>query len=126
MMEPHYRHLRCAPDRGVLVLTITEALVLDDDIADVLRQDFIAAAEYHKPAAVCVCFARVRAVSSVVFRPLISLQRRVQSASGALVLCCLTGMPAEVFRITGLIGEIDAPFDTEPDTASAVKRLTHR
>lgn len=126
MMEPHYRHLRCVTDRGVLVLTITEALVLDDDIADVLRQDLVAAVEYHKPTAVAVCFARVRAVSSVVFRPLISLQRRVQAANGSLILCCLFGMPAEVFRITGLTGDVDAPFDTEPNTPAAVKRLTQR
>src|SRR5262249_41972333 len=126
MMEPHYRHLRCSTANGVLVLTITEALVLDEDVADLLRQDLIGAVEYHKPPGVVVCFHRVKAVSSVVFRPLISLQRRVQAADGGLVLCCLAGMPGEVFRITGLIGEADAPFDTEPDTAAAVKRLTKR
>jgi anti-anti-sigma factor len=127
MMEPHYRHLKCSPDRGVLVLTITEALVLDEEIADTLRQDFIAAVEYHKLPHVVICFTRVRSVSSVIFRPLISVQRRVQSMSGRLLLCCLTGMPAEVFRITGLIGEgDDAPFETEDHHTTAVVRLTKR
>lgn len=126
MMEPRYAYVRCSTDRGVLVLTITQPLLLDEDIADLLRQDFISAVEFHKPSGVAVCFSRVRAVSSSAFRPLISLQRRVQSANGQLVLCSLSGMPAEVFRITGLIGETDAPFDTETDIPSALTRLTRR
>jgi anti-anti-sigma factor len=126
MLEPSYRHLRTDTDRGVLVLTIAEPLLLDDALVDALRRDLLAAVAYHQPKKVVLDFQHVRAVSSAAFRPVISLHRRVQEADGQLILCHLCGMAEEVFRITGLISDDPAdcpPLATEPDRPAAVARL---
>jgi len=126
MLEPDYHHLRTETDQGVLVLTITEPLLLDDEVGDALRRDLLGAVAYHQPKKVVLDFGGVRAVSSAAFRPVISLHRRVTEASGQLVLCGLSGMTSEVFRITGLISDDPAdgaPLATEAALAAALASL---
>jgi anti-anti-sigma factor len=126
MSEPQYRWLRSAVDRGVLVLTITAPLLLDDDVVGALHQDLVAAVAHHQPRRVVLNFEGVRALGSGAFRPVISLHRRVQEAGGRLVLCGVANAVAEVFHLTGLVRTdpaAKAPFTAEPSLDAAVARL---
>jgi anti-anti-sigma factor len=126
MPEPHYRWLRSAVDRGVLVLTITAPLLLDDDVVGALHQDLVAAVDHHRPRRVVLNFEGVRALGSGAFRPVISLHRRVQEAGGRLVLCGVADAVARVFHLTGLVNpdpSAKAPFTAEQSLDAAVTRL---
>jgi anti-anti-sigma factor len=126
MHEPHYRHLKATTDRSVLVLTITTPLLLDEDVADALRHDLLAALDAHPAATkVVLNFHNVRSLSEAAFRPLISLSRAVVQRHGRLLLCCLSPLVAEVLRMSELLGSPGdhAPFEAEDDLSTAVTRL---
>jgi anti-anti-sigma factor len=126
MSEPTYRHLRTASDAGVLVLTITHPLLLDDEIVDALQADLVAAVEHHRPRRAVLDFRQVRGMGSAAFRPVISLYRRLRELDGDLVLCGLTNAVADIFHMTGLVSRAPtgrAPLAAEPDVHAAVARL---
>lgn len=125
MLEPQYRHLRTATEKGALVLAITTPLVMDEKVADELRHDILAALDFKPTPKVVLDFSCVKYISSAAFRPVITLQRRVQELKGRLVLCALSTMAAEVFSISGLIGDSTggAPFEAELDLRTALARL---
>jgi anti-anti-sigma factor len=126
MPEPRYNHLKTATNQGVLVLTITDPLLLDEEVVDGLHRDLVAAMEHYQPRKVVLNFQNVKYLASVVFRPVISLHRRVQELKGQLLLCGLSNMVAEVFHITGLVSNDPggaAPLAAEANLAAAVARL---
>jgi anti-anti-sigma factor len=127
MSEPHYRCLQTATDRGVLVLTVTLPLLLDEADVGALHQDLVAAVDHHRPRRVILDLHNVRALGSAAFRPVISLHRRVQELNGRLVLCGLARAVAEVFHLTGLLSPRPSdrtPFAAEPSLDAAVSRLS--
>jgi anti-anti-sigma factor len=127
MLEPHYHHLKTSIDRSVLVLTITTPLLLDEDVADALRHDLLAALDCHAGITkVVLNFHNVRSLSAAVFRPLISLNRLVTERNGRLLLCGLSPLAAGVLRLSDLLGDSSddtAPFEADDDLSSAVTRL---
>jgi anti-anti-sigma factor len=126
MREPHYRRLKSETEGDVLVLRITQALVMDENVIDDLREDLLSALDHHKPGKLVLDFQHVKALSSDGFRPLISLHRRTQESGCRLVLCGLGGMVAEVFRLSGLISDdpvAAAPFTSTHDLPSALGAL---
>jgi anti-anti-sigma factor len=126
MAEPTYRHLQVVSDGGVLVLTITCPLLLDEDVVEALQGELAAAVEHHHPRRAVLDFQHVRHMGSAAFRPVISLHRRLRETGGELVLCGLADRVAEVFHLTGLISRIPAdraPLAAEPDVPAAVARL---
>jgi anti-anti-sigma factor len=126
MPEPDYRCLRSAVDRGVLVLTITAPVLLDEAVVDALHQDLVAAVAHHQPRRVILDFQNVRALGSGAFRPVISLHRRVGELNGRLVLCGVANAVASVFHLTGLLSADPSqrtPFTAAPSLDEAVARL---
>jgi anti-anti-sigma factor len=128
MAETQFRHLQCRIDHGVLVLTITEAQMQGDLLADELRQEFLAAVTAYGATKVVVDFQRVKYMGSAGFRPLLSLYRRLHDTGGRMVFCQLAPEVQEVFLITRLIStsrSSTTPFVMEPDLASALARLRY-
>jgi anti-anti-sigma factor len=126
MPEQRYDHLKITTDQGVLVLTITDSLLLDEEVVDGLHQDLVAVLEHYQPRKVVLDFQNVKYLASVVFRPVISLHRRLQELGGRLLLSGLSNMVADVFHITGLVNPqagSNAPFAAEANLAAAVARL---
>jgi anti-anti-sigma factor len=126
MPEPTYRHLQTASDGGVLVLTVTHPLLLDDEVIDALQADLAAAVEHHRPRQAVLDFQHVRAMGSAAFRPVISLHRRLREAGGELVLSGLADAVADIFHLTGLISRVPAgraPLAAAPDVPAALARL---
>jgi anti-anti-sigma factor len=126
MPEPSYRHLTTAGDGDVLVLTLTDPLLLDEEVVDGVQADLVAAVDRHRPRQVVLDLQHVRAMGSAAFRPVISLHRRLREAGGELVLCGLADAVADIFHLTGLISRIPAgraPLAAEADVRAAVARL---
>jgi anti-anti-sigma factor len=119
MPEAAYQHLQCQ----AIVLTITESQLQGDPVSELLRADLLSALERSGACNVVLDFAEVVFVSSVAFRPLLSLHRKLKEQGGRLVLCGMSERVAEVFHVTRLVstsGTMGAPFELRADVPAAI------
>ncbi len=126
MSEPHYHHLTARVERGVLVLTILETELRSDLLIEVLRQELLAAVEQYNLDRVVLDLHKVRYLASVGFHPLLDLRQKLRARGTQLILCGLSPVLTEVFRVTRLVrtGPTGvAPFESEPDVNAAIARL---
>jgi anti-anti-sigma regulatory factor len=127
MAEPSYLDVRT--EQGVVVLTLTEAQVRGDAMAEALREQFLAQVEGTGSRKYVIDFKNVEMATTVVFRPLLSLRRRLHElGDGRMVLCGLRPLVEESFRITRMVstsGSSSAPFEQQPDVAAAIASLNH-
>src|SRR5207244_4041391 len=78
MSEPHFRHLKSRVEQGVLVLTLTEAQLQDEKIAESLLHELMTAVDQAATGKVVIDFSHLKYLSSVAFRPLLNLRRKLQ------------------------------------------------
>jgi len=126
MAEPTYRHIQPEIIDGILVLRLTEIQLQGDNLADALREEFLAIAGQTGGRKIVVDFTSVEYVFSTAFRPFLSLRRRIQETGGQMVFCNLAPSVVEVFRIVRLIspdGVSTAPFEVQPNVPAAVAHL---
>lgn len=126
MPVPQYPHLKCSLAQDVLVLALTETQLQGDKLAEALRLEMLAAVADTKARKVVVDFASVKYLSSVGFRPMLGLRRKLQELGGRMVLCNLTPEVAEVFRATRLISTSKSStfvFEAQPTVSAAVASL---
>jgi anti-anti-sigma factor len=126
MSEPQPRHLKSSIEQGILVLTITETQLQNEAQTETLLHEMLAAVSSLRVPKLVSNFQHIKYISSVAFRPLLHLRRKVQEAAGRMVLCGLTPVVGDVFYTTRLVspdGSFAAPFEMEPDVASAIARL---
>jgi anti-anti-sigma factor len=126
MPESQYRLLRVNTEAEVLVLTITEAQVEGDAIAQALQRELLAASTAAGAQKIVVDFRNVRYISSVAFGPLLALRRQLNGMGGRLVVCGLNEMVGDIFfktRMAGPAGTVAAPFEMQPDVPAAVAVL---
>jgi anti-anti-sigma factor len=124
MTQTAYHHLQSRIEQGVLVLTVTAPTIQDEGLAEALREELLAAVA--GAAQVVIDFQHTKYLSSVAFRPLLSLRQRLRETGGRLILCGLSAAIGDVFYTTRLVdesGSFSAPFQLEPDVAAAVARL---
>src|SRR5437763_13103321 len=122
MTQTNDSHLQCP----VVVLTIAQAQILGDEVADALRDQLLAVAVQSQARNVVLDFGRVTFLSSSGFRPLLSLHRLLRQQEGKLLLCCLSPEVYEIFAVTRLIstkGFTRAPFEVYDNVTSAVTSL---
>jgi anti-anti-sigma factor len=125
LSEGHYRHLKSHIEQGALVLTLVESQVLDDDLAEAVRLEMLAAVGPPVGRRVVVDFHAVKSVSSAIFRPLLGLQGRLHEHGGRLILCGVTAMVGQVLHMCELVEgpSVSSPcFVTEPDLTAALAR----
>jgi anti-anti-sigma factor len=125
-MSETYRHLQCGVERGVLVLTILEPELRTEGVVDAVRVEMFDAVARHRSDNVVLDLQKVRYVASAGFHPLLSLHRKLEEAGSRMLLCGLSPILSEVFRVTKLVRThpgAAAPFESEPDVAAAVARL---
>jgi anti-sigma B factor antagonist len=125
MLQSAYSHVTTRTESGVLILTITEKQLTGEVLCDAIREELLDAVQ-QKAGKVIVDFHNVDYVSSVAFRALLSLRRRVHDTEGRLVLCNLSPLVAEVFKVTRLlINSKSSPsmFDERPTIADAIAAL---
>ncbi len=122
MTQSPTTHFQCP----VLVLKVTESKILGDDLAEVLREQFLAVAVQSQAQNVILDFQTVKYLSSAGFRPLLSLHRLLRQQGGRLIFANLTPEVREIFEITRLIstrGAGPAPFEvfaTVPEAVAGV------
>jgi anti-anti-sigma factor len=124
--NPAYRHLRSRVEQGVLVLTILEAELRTENVVDAIREELFDAVARQGTGKVVLDLQRVRYLASAGFQPLLILHRKLHDEGSQLILCGLSPILAEVFRVTKLVRTATAPtapFDSEPDVTTAVARL---
>jgi len=122
MAESPYKHVCCQ----AIVLAITETQLQGDPISEQLRAELLAALERSGARNVVLDFQNITFVSSVAFRPLLSLHRRLKEQGGRLILCGMTERVAEVFQVTRLVsttGASAAPFELQKDASAAIASL---
>jgi anti-anti-sigma factor len=110
----------------VLVLTIVDNRLWDEKPCAELRNELITAVAETGAKKIVLDMSNVDSVSSVAFRPLLSLRRVVEDARARMVLCGLSELVAEVFRATRLLisGHSSvAPFEARSDLPSAIAAL---
>ncbi len=126
MPPPQCAHLWSHVQEGVLVLTLTESQFQDEKTAEAILQEMQEMVTYYAARKVAIDFQNVKYISSVAFRPLLNLRRKLQELGGRLILCGLSHVVGDVFYTTRLVsatGEFAAPFEMRPDVASAIARL---
>jgi anti-sigma B factor antagonist len=128
MPETLFQHLSCRQEDGILVLTFTVSQIQGDDVAELLRKEFLEALSQFGASKLILDFGRVQFITSTAFRPLLSLHRKLQELKGRMVFCNLADCIAEVFVVTRLISSTrssTAPFEMAKDVADALARLRH-
>jgi anti-anti-sigma factor len=113
-------------EKDVLVLQVLHTQITGDDVAEAMRQELGQALDTSKPKKVVLDFQNVKYMSSVGFRPLLSLRRKMHEVDGRMVLCGLSPFVADVLRTVRLIstyGTATAPFDSAADVPSALALL---
>ena len=126
MSEVTFHHLKHWVERGVLVLTILEAELRGDAAIEGLKEELFEAVERYGAGRVVLDLHQVRYLASAGFQPLITLHRKLQDTGGQMVLCGLSPILTEVFRVTKLMrssASSAGPFESEPDVPAAVARL---
>jgi anti-anti-sigma factor len=120
-------YLESAVENGVLVLTVLRQQIEGEDLAQGLREELLGAVAAAGLKKVVLDLKNARYVSSIAFWPLLALRRQLADQGGQLLICGLTGAVEEVFMTTKMVnssGALNAPFETVPDRAAAVARLT--
>jgi anti-anti-sigma factor len=127
MAEASYRHIRCATEKGVLVITIAVPQVEGIEISTLLRDEMLQALDASDCTRVAIDFQHTKYISSVAFRPLLVLWRRLKELNGRMMVCGLSPVVGDVFYTTKMVnsgGTVSAPFELETDVAAAVARLS--
>jgi stage II sporulation protein AA (anti-sigma F factor antagonist) len=122
-----YQHMSCQVDGGVLLVTISEANLTGDALAEALRRELLTALAHSGAAKIVLDLGKVTYMSSAAFRPLLSLKRKIQELGGRLVLCGLKGEVEHIFRVTRLVTtspNMLAPFEMQPDVAAARAKMS--
>ena len=126
MSERQYQHIKVTTEQGCLVLTLLHAHLRGDPLAEEIRKEFLDAQDCPEGNKVVVDFRFVESFTTALFRPLLSLLRKLHETKGRLVLCNLRPFVAEVFhatRMTTTSGSAHAPFLEATDLAAAVALL---
>jgi anti-anti-sigma factor len=126
MPELQCRYLLHRLEEGVLVLTFSVNQLQDEKISEGVLQELSACIDNYQARKVVIDLRHIKYISSVAFRPLLHVRRKLQEAGGRLVLCGLNRLVGDVFYTTRLVsagGATAAPFDLEQDVAAAIARL---
>jgi anti-anti-sigma factor len=126
MTEAPRTNLTSRVDQGVLVVTFTAKQIQDEKVSEAILQELTALIDKHRARKLVIDFQNIKYISSVAFRPLLNIRRKLNEVSGRLVLCGLSQVVGDVFYTTKLVspdGSFAAPFELASDAADAVARL---
>jgi anti-anti-sigma factor len=126
MPERHLRHALAQREGDVLVLTILDAKLETEDVCARLREELMEVVTQSEAKKVVLDFRNVRTVSSVAFRPLLSVRRIMQQSNGRMLLCNLSESVAQMFYATRLLAA-DRPsaatFQEQSSLEAAIEHL---
>jgi anti-anti-sigma factor len=126
MAQEQPQHLKAEIAGDVLVLTILDQHVEGDAIAEELRERLLQALAQTSCRHAVIDLQQVQYISSVAFRPLLSLRRSLLERNGRLVLCGLNPVVGDVFFTTRMVDPAGQPapiFDMQPGVQEAIRFL---
>jgi anti-anti-sigma factor len=127
MSDPNEQILTSRVEQGVLVISFVTRQIQDENTAEAVLQQLTALIEQTRASKVVIDFQSIKYISSVAFRPLLNIRRKLHDSGGRLILCGLSSVVGDLFYTTRLVsptGSFAAPFEMEPDVASAIANLT--
>ncbi len=126
MTQEQREHLKVETAGDVLVFTILARNVEGDAIAEELRDQLLRALAQTSCRHAIIDLQQVQYISSVAFRPLLSLRRGLLERNGKLVLCGLNPVVGDVFFTTRMVDPAGQPapiFDMQPGVQEALRFL---
>ena len=115
--EFQFRYLDVKTVQDVLILTVLEPNLRGDQVAEEIYLEMLAAVDRTGLHKIVLDLGNALLFSSVAFRPLLGLRRKLKELGGHLVLCNLSHALTEIFRTTRLItshGSSPPPFEACP------------
>jgi anti-sigma B factor antagonist len=103
----------------VTVVNFIDKKILDEQNIQVIGEQLFELVENQGKKKILLNFSNVEFLSSAALGKLITLNKKVQSASGKLGMCKITKEIMEVFQITRL----DKLFKIYPDEQAALQAL---
>jgi anti-sigma B factor antagonist len=125
-MAESFKHFDTSVQEGALIVTIKDTHLHGDQLADELRSQLIQALDQSGLNKIILDFQNVEYLSSVAFRPLLSLRRKIEEKKGRMVLCNLATMVGDIFRMLRLISSsrsYPATFEVVADVPAALAAL---
>jgi anti-anti-sigma factor len=121
--------LRTRTHKDVLVITFVDSDLSADELVHGIRVELLAAVLDPTVRKVVLDLHEVRYLGSGAMRPFLTLKHKLKERGGQVVLCGLTPMLAEVFRVTRLIEQqpgMPGLFDCVADVPAALAWLDER
>ena len=121
-MADAYQHIQTETDDGVLVVTVTDTMLRDYELAKLLETEMVQAVETAETTDVILNLAHVKMMTSAALLALLGLRHAVIDRSGQLVLCNVAIPVAEVLTVSQLIVEhrnVQHQLRMESDIATA-------
>jgi anti-anti-sigma factor len=125
-MQPYPMLRRLIADLydDILIISLLPSLMLDEQSEEV-RREFPVALGDRRPRVVVLDLSQVTMISSIGVGAVMGMQRRVREGGGELVLCGLTPLVDQAFRLCRLVASDGgkAIFRVFPAVDSAVASL---
>src|SRR5690349_8850127 len=116
MSDPNEQILTSRVEQGVLVISFVTRQIQDENTAEAVLQQLTALIEQTRASKVVIDFQSIKYISSVAFRPLLNIRRKLHDSGGRLILCGLSSVVGDLFYTTRLVsptGSFAAPFEME-------------
>jgi anti-anti-sigma factor len=126
MSDPHGQLLTSRVEQGVVVISFVARQIQDEKTAEAMLQQLVTLVDDLHARKVVIDFQNIKYISSVAFRPLLSVRRKLHESGGRLILCGLSSVVGDVFYTTRLVssgGSFAAPFEMERDVPAAIAKL---
>jgi anti-sigma B factor antagonist len=100
--QPRRRRLECEEIGDVTVVNFVDRKILDEQNIQKIGEDLFKLVDEEGRRKILLNFSNVEYLSSAALGKLITLNRKVQTAKGKLILCAIAPQIYEVFEITRL------------------------
>ena len=115
--QPRRRRLEVEDIGDVTVVNFTDKKILDEQNIQVIGEQLFSLVDELGRRKVLLNFGNVEFLSSAALGKLITLNRKLQSAGGKLILCNIDPQIYEVFEIT----KLDRFFNIQKEEQSALQ-----
>jgi anti-sigma B factor antagonist len=116
-MQPQRRRLELEEIGDVTVVSFVDRKILDEQNIQIIGDQLFNLVEEQGKKKILLNFGNVEYLSSAALGKLITLNKKVQAASGRLILCNIDPQIYEVFEITRL----DKFFNIEKEEQKALQ-----
>src|SRR6266508_955839 len=96
MTEPNYSLFESRTEKGVLVLTLRGPDLQDEETATKLLKELLAVVDEFEADRAVLDFEQIKFLSSVAFRPLLHLRKKLQERNGRMMLSGLSPVVGDI------------------------------